>query len=158
MCLSLDSTAGLISRASVLQDIQKDFDILPEIPHIFLYLFSVKKLDHYSPEDTSIPVGQMLSATQDSTTISYFIDRWILEFGVPDEIACDDSAALQKSIVRSFTRFRSTADYIDCCFMILEGKAVKIPECFLRLDVPHFMKSIGASKIFGNIDKRLKHY
>lgn len=158
MCLSFDATGGIISRASVLQDIQKDFDILRFIPHIFLYLFSVKKLDHYSPEDTSIPVGQMLSATQDSTTISYFLDRWILEFGVPDEIACDDSAALQKSIVRSFTRFRSTEEYIHCCFMILEGKAVKIPECFLRLDVPHFIKSIGASKIFKNIDTRLKHY
>lgn len=158
MCLSFDATGGLISRASVLQDIQHEFDILPEIPHMFLYLLSVKKLEYYSPEDTSIPVGQMISAVQDSTAISYFLERWMSEFDIPHEMVCDDSAALQKSIVRSFTRFRSTAEYIDGCFMILEGKAVKMPECFLRLDVPHFISSIGASKIFRNIDKRLKHY
>lgn len=153
ICISLDATGGVISRASILQDINKYFDEPPNIPHIFLYLICVK-----SDTGPSVPVGQMLSAQQDTITINYFLSRWLLEFGQPDELVCDDSAALIKATVLSFTQFKNVGDYIDRCFMVLCNKTDDLPECYIRLDIPHFISSLSRNKVFSKIDSRLKHY
>lgn len=153
ICLSFDATGGLISRSSILFDIKHRFDKMPEIPHIFLYLMCVKNCD-----GVSVPVGQMLSSQQDSTTISMFLNRWLDDFSQPDEIVTDDSSALQKSIVRSFTRFQSVKDYVEACFMILNGEKINLPEVFLRNDVPHYIKNLHKDKTFRKIDKRVKHF
>lgn len=153
VCLSFDATGGLISRASILQDIKHHFETVPYIPHVFLYLLCLK-----NKNGMSIPVGQMLSSEQDSTTISMFLNKWLDDFSIPNEVVCDDSAALHKAVVRSFTRFRSVDDYLNACFMILEGKNMEIPECYLRLDVPHYIKKLTSADIFKKIDKRVKHY
>lgn len=152
-CMSFDATGGIVSRSSILQDIKHCFEVCPETPHIFLYLLCVKNKD-----GISVPVGQMLSASQDSITISHFLARWAHEFSIPDEFVCDDSLALQKSIVLSCTRFKSVGAYVSCCFALLEGNDVALPECYLRLDIPHYIKNWNNDKVFNKVDKRLKHY
>lgn len=153
VCLSFDATGGLINRHSLLLDIKPYFDSLPELPHIFLYLLCIK-----CSGNISIPVGQMLSALQDSVTIKYFLDLWAKEFAIPDEVTVDDSAALQKSIVLSFTRFTSVIEYLNACFLVLNNEDIKRPECYLRLDIPHYIKSWQKDSVFEKVDKRVKHY
>lgn len=100
----------------------------------------------------------MLSAAQDTITISYFLSRWASEFMTPDEVVCDDSSALQKACTLSYTRCKSVADYLNCCFKILDGVDDVVPECYLRLDIAHYIRSWSDDKAFKNADRRLKHY
>lgn len=106
--LSFDATGGLISRASIVQDIKKKFGTIPEVPHIFLYLLCIK-----NNHGISVPVGQMLSAAQDSVTISFILNKWMSEFFLPDEFIVGDSKALLKAILLSCTRFRTITDYLN---------------------------------------------
>lgn len=71
MSISLDATGRVISETSLLANIHKFLEKEPRLPHIFLYVINVKR-----PNGVCVPVGQMLSAQQDSTKISYFFDRW----------------------------------------------------------------------------------
>lgn len=151
--LSFDATGGLISRASITQDVNKFFEKPLEIPHIFLYSLCMKNI-----HGTSVPIGQMLSASQDSVTISYFLNMWTNQFCIPNEFIIDDSKALQKAILLSCTRFRKMTDYLTTCFAILDGNEIKPPECYIRLDIPHFIRTLSRDKVFENVDKRLKHY
>lgn len=151
--LSFDATGGLVNRASIMQDISKFFEVTPEVSHIFLYLLCLK-----NDNGVSIPIGQMLSASQDSVTISFFLQKWIRDFGSPDEIVVDDSKALQRAIVLSCTRFRSACDYLNASFSVLEGRKEKLPECYIRLDITHYIKNLTKDKIFQKVDKRLKHF
>lgn len=151
--LSFDATGGLVSRASIMQDVKQFFETTPEVPHIFLYLLCMK-----NDIGTSVPVGQMLSAAQDSVTISYFLNKWTNEFCIPDEIIVDDSKALHKAILLSCTRFRKMIDYLNLCFSILDGKNEQLPECYIRLDIPHFIRNLNNDSVFDKVDKRLKHF
>lgn len=154
ICLSFDATGGIISNASIQQDMKKHCENLPEIPHVFLYLICVK-----NDKGVSVPVGQFLSAEQDSNTISFFLNTWAKDFSKDiDEVVTDDSAALQLSIVMSFTRFRDTNEYIETCFSILEGEKVEDPELYLRMDIPHYIKNLKRDKIFEKVDKRMKQF
>lgn len=139
--ISLDATGGLIISNSLLTDIRSKIDRRVNLPHIFLYLISVKV-----PNGKSTPVGQMLSSQQDSIKISYFLDRWNQEFCTPREVITDDSAALLKSISKSFGKFASTNDYIKQCFDVLTGTSTEIPKIFMRLDVAHYVKSMHRKK------------
>lgn len=151
--LSFDATGGLVNRASIMQDVKEFFETTPEVPHIFLYLLCMK-----NDIGTSVPVGQMLSASQDSLTISYFLNKWMSEFCIPDEFIVDDSKALHKAILLSCTRFRKMTDYLDVCFSILDGKNEQLPECYIRLDIPHFIRNLNNDPVFNKVDKRLKHF
>lgn len=146
--VSLDATGGIVSGASLYQDIKQYFDKIPESPHIMLYLLCVK-----NELGTSVPVGQMLSAEQDHLTIGDFLIRWTHEFALPDEFVVDDSGALQKAIIIYCTRFKSVNDYLKCCFDLMEGQTHILPECYLRLDVPHYTKNWSHDSVFKKIDK-----
>lgn len=100
--LSFDATGGLVSRTSLTQDVRKFFETPPEIPHIFLYLICMK-----NEHGVSVPLGQMISASQDSVKISFFLSKWISEFCSPHEFIVDDSKALHKAILLSCTLFQT---------------------------------------------------
>lgn len=136
-CISLDATGSLISNNSLLADISDSLERDIRLPHIFLYLISVKNDD-----GKSIPVGQMLSAQQDSTRITYFFKRWLESFKKPAEVAIDDSKALLKSCAESFALCEDTKDYIRKCYAVLGGEQHALPKCYLRLDVAHFVKNL----------------
>lgn len=65
--ISIDATGSLIRSQSLITDISKKLDRTIDLPHVFLYLISVKM-----PGGKSTPVAQMLSSQQDSIKISYF--------------------------------------------------------------------------------------
>lgn len=82
--ISIDATGSVVTNNSFLTDIGDSLERKVALPHVFLYLISLKC------EDKSIPVGQMLSAQQDSTRISYFFSRWLEDFKKPSEVVVDD--------------------------------------------------------------------
>lgn len=135
--ISLDATGGLIISNSLLTDLKSKIDRRVNMPHIFLYLISVKV-----PNGKSTPVGQMLSSQQDSIKISYFLDRWAQDFCAPREVTTDDSAALQKSIAKSFAKCENMNEYLEKCFNVLIGVSpTDLPKIFMRLDIAHYVSS-----------------
>lgn len=150
--ISLDATGGLILNRSLIADVQQETQLKIDLPHVFLYLISIKV-----PGGKSIPIGQMLSAQQDSLKISYFLDRWMIDFGRPREVVMDDSAALLKSCAASFASCKSTHEYILKCFRVLNGDMVDSPKAFIRLDVAHFVHNLHRNKIMKNLKPEVKH-
>lgn len=108
--ISVDATGSVVTNKSLLTDISDSLDREVTLPHVFLYLISVKCLDK------SIPVGQVLSAQQDSTRISYFFDRWMEDFKKPSEVVIDDSKAFLKSCANTFASCKSIKEYNEICF------------------------------------------
>lgn len=100
-CVSLDATGSLISNNSLLSDISDSLEREIHLQHVFLYMINVK-----NENGNSIPVAQMLSAQQDSTRITYFFKRWLVEFKPPAEAVMDDSKALLKSSTERFCIMR----------------------------------------------------
>lgn len=139
ICISLDATGSLVTSASLLTDIRHLLEREIQLPHVFLYLISVKC------DGKSTPCGQMLSAQQDSHRISYFFQRWLQCFKCPNEVVIDGSKALLKSCANSFASSVSAEAYIQTCFNLLNGKNVTIPTSFI-LDVAHFIKKLHSNK------------
>lgn len=148
---SLDATGGLIRTDSLSADILEKIGHRINQSHVFLYLISIKQ-----PNGKSTPVGQMLSAQQDSIKISYFLDRWLQDFSTPNEITVDDSAALQKSCSKSFAQCKNTSEYVMKCFDILTGKSSFLPSCFIRLDVSHLVKNWHRNKELRKMDAQVR--
>lgn len=149
--LSIDATGGLVSSTNLLSGLGLD-NI--KLPHIFLYLLVAK-----TAEGKSVPVGQFLSADQRSLTISYFLQSWLLVFKKPPkEIVIDDSAALLKSCVMSFTTFASVHEYVQHCFMVMNGIKSALPSSFIRLDVAHFIRNLQNLALFKTADHRVSKF
>lgn len=140
-CISLDATGGIVKNDAVFTDIRC---CVPDstAPHVFLYLISLK-----TNNGSSVPVGQMISAQQDSTRISYFFSRWLEDFKMPKEVTIDASMALKKSCASSFAGCLNIADYLSKCFEVLLGKNTSLPACYIRIDVAHFIKNLFRNKI-----------
>lgn len=136
-CICVDATGGLITADSLLADIRKKLSVNVKLPHIFLHLISVKNQD-----GSSVPVGQMLSGMQDSVKISYFFNRWLLDFKMPTEIVMDDSAAYLKSSAQVFGNCSDTKVYITKCFDTLILQKPNFHETFIRLDSAHFIRNL----------------
>lgn len=151
--ISLDATGSMISNKSLLTDIQASLERDFRLPHVFLYLISVKNHD-----GASVPVGQMLSAQQDSTRIAYFLKRWLESFKRPAEAVMDDSKALLKSCAESFTSCENINDYIRKCYAVLNGEHDQLPKCYLRLDIAHFVKNLHKIEIIRKMGPIAKQF
>lgn len=151
--ISLDATGTVVTNNSLLSDIRSELDRDITLQHVFLYLISAK-----NQGEGSVPVAHMLSAQQDSIRISYFFKRFMQEFKTPSEAIMDDSKALLKSCSDSFARCHNINDYIRKCFDVLDGKTSKLPSCFLRLDIAHWVKSLHRNKIWKDVDRQVKHF
>lgn len=77
---------------------------------------------------------------------------------MPNEVITDQSPALIGAVVKAFTSFKSTKDYLNHSFLVLEKKKTYIPSCFIRLDTSHFVKIFYGMTCFKFIDKRVKLY
>lgn len=88
--LCIDATGGLVKRIyRTLQSLKSS--------HIFLYTIVL----HDGILQT--PVCQMLSKSQDMSTITYWISQWIRNGSpMPNEVICDYSYALIGAICRGF--------------------------------------------------------
>lgn len=112
------------------------------LPHVFLYLISVK-----TAGEKSVPVAFMLSAQQDYIKIRYFLDRFQQHFAKPKESVMDDSAALLKSCVVSLAECANLNNYVEKCFNVLNGNPQDLPKCFVRLDVAHYVHCLHRNKL-----------
>lgn len=149
--VSIDATGSLVSSTNLLNNLGLDHI---KLPHILLYLIVAK-----TAEGVSVPIAQFLSADQRSLSISFFLQSWLLDFKVnPKEIVLDDSAALLKSCVMSFASCESVNEYIQKCYMVLNGNKEAIPPCFIRLDISHFVKNLHRLDLFKKIDRRVSKF
>lgn len=152
--VSLDATGGLVAKNSFAKDVKINDDSGLHFPHILLYLISLK-----NNNGISIPVGQMVSAQQDSLQITYFLRRWLTDFKCPKEVTIDDSAALLKSCINTFTECTSTRDYIQSCFRVLnDGDSCYLPSTYIRLDISHFVKNLMKHKTMAKVDQKVKKW
>lgn len=150
LCISIDATGSLISTSSLSTDLKLNQNI--QLPHVFLYLIMLK-----NENGKSEPIGQFLSADQHSRKIAYFLDVWKEDFCVPNEITVDDSAALIKASIQTFTSCRSTNEYIDRCQRTLSGTSENL-ECYIRLDVAHFVKNVMRNPVFRAMGPKQKQF
>lgn len=148
-CISLDATGGIIKNDTVFTDTRCCIPNTSKAPHVFLYLISLKTTD-----GTSVPVGQMISAQQDSTRISYFFYRWLEDFKLPKEVTIDASMALKKSCSMSFASCKNIREYLSKCFDVLMNKETELPSCYIRLDTAHFIKNLGRNKVLNKIKNK----
>lgn len=151
-CISVDATGGLISTSGLLSDIKTELKVDVRLPHIFLHLISVKNRD-----GNSVPVGQMLSAQQDSVKISYFFKRWLSDFSMPVEVVTDDSAAYHKSASDSFAKCYDIKEYITKCFSALNGECSDFKGPLLRLDSAHLIRNMHKNVNSKRLNHKAKH-
>lgn len=104
----------------------------------------------YNIFGSSVPLCQMISTSHTALTIKNWLTSWkehIKES--PHEIITDDSSALIRAVIETFTEFETTADYIQNSFKSLEGiKYAIVPKTFIRLDTSHFTKSFHDQACF----------
>lgn len=140
-CICVDATGGIVTTNSLLTDIRNKLTKEVRLPHVFLHLISVK-----NKNGSSVPVGQMLSSTQDSIKITYFFNRWLVDFSMPVEIVMDDSAAYLKSSSQSFGKCNDTKDYVAKCFDTLTANS-SFSGPIIRLDCVHFIRNLHKNEV-----------
>lgn len=119
--------------------------------HVFLY-----NVCAITNTGVSKPIGHMLSQINTSNFIGYMLLELFKNIKLPKEVITDNSSALLAASVTSFTRFKILKQYLDCCYSLLNGSSDDIPECYIRLDVSHFVKMIEHSKALKNSDYKMK--
>lgn len=95
-------------------------------------------------DNSHVPVVQMLSERHDVQAITRWLSEWIRAGApIPKEAICDFSLALLGALVKAFTCHSDLKSYINECFgVLLQKKSYKLPLCFIRVDVAHFIKMI----------------
>lgn len=127
--------------------------------HIYLYQIVCET------PTAKMPVFQMLSATQHTNAILY----WLLEirrigslhktsFPHPQQIVNDFDRALMGAIVRAFGNCNDLKHYLSICFSVLANKNEKMPNCFLRLDISHYVNFVTRWKIFTSVHPKVKTF
>lgn len=145
--LSIDATGSIFKEISPPYS-TSDY----ERKHLFLYVVMLKM------NDNSVPLSQMISAVQTMDNIFQWLKKWIGGMKAPNEVICDDSAAIIGAVVNAFTRFTTTREYLSHCFKVLcHGERCQIT-CLLRLDTSHFLKSLYRLQCFKFIDIRVKSF
>lgn len=118
--------------------------------HIFLYAAIL----HNGLFQT--PVSQMLSETQDMSTIPYWLNQWIRSGAkLPHEIVCSYSYALIGAITFSYCQM-SRSRYYDICLRVLQNNETTSPAVCIRLGIAHFIKMICHWKCLGK--SRIKEF
>lgn len=108
-----------------------------------------------------VPIYSMLSESNDANWLTYWMSAWVSRTAdVPNQFTSDMSMALLNAAVRSFTSSESVADYIDLMFDLIGGNTAnrKIPQCFVRIDIAHFMKNVTTCEALRNQPKKVRDF
>lgn len=146
--VSIDATGSIFKKISP-PNSTNDY----ESKHLFLYVVMLKIKDM-----SSVPLSQMISALQTMDNIFQWLKKWIGEMKTPNEVICDDSAAIIGAVVNAFTRFTTTREYLSHCFNVLNQRERCQITCLLRLDTSHFLKSLYRLQCFKFVDIRVKSF
>ncbi|CAI6377228.1 unnamed protein product [Macrosiphum euphorbiae] len=92
----------------------------------------------------SFRVLSMLSEQHDNVSIFLWLKRWLRHDVKPPKVTeSDQSLPLMSGIVQAFTQYNSLEKYLEVCFLILSSNIKpKIPTCFVRNDINHFIHLI----------------
>ena len=97
----------------------------------------------------------MLSSQHDALSISFWLERWIVEGAkIPKAIVCDFSRALLNAAVKAFTRCNDLNEYI--CKLHDAANNGVFDDCLIRVDICHFVKIIARFDCYAN--KRTKYF
>lgn len=79
-----------------------------------MFLYSCVLSSVYS---AGVPMAQMISDSHSLETIYKWLATWCksLNNATPNEGVVDDCAALIGAVVKAFTKFNSTAEYVNAC-------------------------------------------
>lgn len=99
--------------------------------------------------NTTLSVGQMVSAAQDTNSILFWLNNWLRAMKiVPKEAVSDYSRALFGAMSLSFNNI-SLKEYIKVCFEhVLQKKPDRPANTFLRIDVAHLIQILCRLKCF----------
>lgn len=146
--LSIDATGSIFKKISPPADPLNTY----ESKHLFLYIVIIKM------KNSSVPLAQMISATQSMDNIYQWLSKWIGSMKRPTQVICDDSAALIGAVVKAFTKYTTTREYVNHCYEVLEQQSHCNLTCLIRLDTSHFVKILYGLQCFKFVDKRVKHF
>lgn len=107
---------------------------------------------------TSVPVFQFISEAHDSKTIEGRLKNWAEDLTIPKEIVIDGSSALLLSLIRTFTQYVSTKEYLDQCHKLLLNHCTVLPLCYIRHDVAHYIKILRRNKIYEKVGPQIKTF
>lgn len=150
--LSIDATGSIFCKK--LRPVVNEYTKLAEKMSgpIFLYVAMTDTVIH-----SSVPVAQMISQTHSLDSVALWLQTWLGNKKPPNEVVTDDSAALIGAVVRIFNGTVSTNKYLEDCFALLENTiSGKTPNCYIRLDTSHFIRTLYKQEIFSHVDYRVK--
>lgn len=147
--LSIDATGGVLASVVPANDAILACDKKPN----FLYLLKAS-----TRTGSSVTVGQMISQRHSSLKIGEWLRSWVQTVPLPSEMVMDESSALILASVQALASCDTVAQYLKQCFDVLEEKSTQLPPCYIRLDVSHVTKTIRRSKVFQNVDSRVKNF
>lgn len=122
-CLFIDATGNVVKQLS-----KADGSVCKRI---FLYHCVIYcKYGQFT-------VCQLLSESHNVNSIHFWLAEWVHSGApLPKEVICDSSRALLIAIARAFTGYINIDDYTDIF------KNSNLPNCYIRIDVAHFIKNI----------------
>lgn len=145
--ISIDSTGSLVKKIDLPDGIKS--------PTIFLYEIVI----NFS--NITLSVGQMLSAAQDTISISYWLLNWVkLIKTVPKEAVSDYSKALLGAMMLSFNTM-TLKEYIQICFELLTNNEMnrkRVIKTYIRVDVAHLIQICCRLKCFAKCNKAVKDF
>ncbi|CAG9792744.1 unnamed protein product [Diatraea saccharalis] len=107
---------------------------------------------------SSVPVSQMISESHTMDIIFMWLHAWSKNNPVPDEVNLDDSSALIGATVKAFTKYDSTADYVQASYTRLEHGESCNDKCYIRIDTSHFIKILFNLSCFTHSDNRVNFF
>lgn len=108
-----------------------------------------------------VPVQSMTSELNTANWLTYWMSDWVRETSeIPSQFTADMSLAILNAAVRSFTSCSSVADYINLMIDLVCKRAVNrpIPECFVRIDIAHFMKNVTSCEALKNSPRKVRDF
>lgn len=118
----------------------------------FLYLICVVI------DSKHVPVFQIVSQRHSHEFIAYMLHYFkerVLNGKFPNEVIIDDSAALLLANILTFTGAKSMDEYLNQCYDALFNHG-EPPKSYIRLDHPHYVKSLNDCKALNAVDKTKK--
>lgn len=130
-------------------------NFLPHIIQIIYFTYFIQII-YFLGVHKSVPVAQMLSQDHTTTFISFWLTKWVKDNKKPSEVIVDASNALIGACVQAFTQYRNLNAYLTGCMNALLYDKEQ-PECFIRIDRSHFVRSLLRNKQLAKEDQRTRN-
>lgn len=99
----------------------------------------------------------MLSEVHNANFISFWLKEFIrLGAKIPNEFVSDMSLALLNAAVTAFTSEQNLKSYISSLFALNFDNTKPKPQCFIRIDIAHFMKAVAGCKHFKTVKPKIR--